>query len=69
MSWNAPASAPAERLEQAPALKDIPDTMFLASGAPVSAPGAPVAGIGVVGAPSGDLDERYAQAGAPALGR
>ncbi len=30
--------------------------------------GAPVAGIGVAGAPSGDLDEKYAQAGAATLG-
>ncbi|MFI1767316.1 heme-binding protein [Streptomyces sp. NPDC020800] len=69
VSWNAPTSELAKRLEQAPALKDIPGTLFLAGGAPVTAQGAPVAGIGVAGAPSGDLDERYAQAGAAALGR
>ncbi|GHE06276.1 GlcG/HbpS family heme-binding protein [Streptomyces alanosinicus] len=68
VSWNAPTSELAKRLEQAPTLKDIPGTLFLAGGAPVTAQGAPVAGIGVAGAPSGDLDERYAQAGAAALG-
>ncbi|MEU9254360.1 heme-binding protein [Streptomyces sp. NPDC048270] len=36
-------------------------------GAPVTAEGAPVAGIGVAGAPSGDLDERFARAGVAAL--
>ncbi|MEU6511350.1 heme-binding protein [Streptomyces sp. NPDC046942] len=69
VSWNAPTSELAERLKQAPALKDIPGTLFLAGGTPVTAKGAPVAGIGVAGAPSGDLDERYAQAGAAVLGR
>ncbi|MFG2123418.1 heme-binding protein [Streptomyces sp. NPDC048710] len=69
VSWNAPTSELAKRLEQAPNLKDIPGTLFLGGGAPVTAKGAPVAGIGVAGAPSGDLDERYAQAGVAALGR
>ncbi|QHA08645.1 heme-binding protein [Streptomyces broussonetiae] len=69
VSWNAPTSKLAEQLQQAPNLKDIPGTLFLAGGTPVTAKGAPVAGIGVAGAPSGDLDERYAQAGAAVLGR
>ncbi|MEV6837832.1 heme-binding protein [Streptomyces sp. NPDC051133] len=69
VSWNAPTSELAQRLEQAPTLKDIPGTLFLAGGAPVTAKGAPVAGIGVAGAPSGALDETYAQAGAAVLGR
>ncbi|MFB8180720.1 heme-binding protein [Streptomyces sp. NPDC055966] len=69
VSWNAPTSELARRLEQAPTLKDIPGTLFLAGGAPVTAEGVPVAGIGVAGAPSGDLDERYAQAGVAVLGR
>ncbi|MFF4842791.1 GlcG/HbpS family heme-binding protein [Streptomyces collinus] len=68
VSWNAPTSELAGRLAQAPTLKDIPGTLFLAGGAPVTAQGAPVAGIGVAGAPSGDLDEKYAQAGAATLG-
>ncbi|MFD9124017.1 heme-binding protein [Kitasatospora sp. NPDC059571] len=69
VSWNAPTSELAKRLAQAPNLKDIPGTLFLAGGAPVQAKGAPVAGIGVAGAPSGDLDEQFAQAGAAALAR
>ncbi|MFF8726908.1 heme-binding protein [Streptomyces sp. NPDC015171] len=68
VSWNAPTSELAKRLAQAPNLKDIPGTLFLAGGTPVTAKGAPVAGIGVAGAPSGDLDEQYAKAGAAALG-
>ncbi|ATL28713.1 GlcG/HbpS family heme-binding protein [Streptomyces formicae] len=69
VSWNAPTSELTKRLEQAPTLKDIPGTLFLAGGAPVTAKGAPVAGIGVAGAPSGDLDEKFAKAGVAALNR
>ncbi|MEU4081288.1 heme-binding protein, partial [Streptomyces venezuelae] len=29
----------------------------------------PIAGIGVAGAPSGDLDEKFAQAGVASLGK
>ncbi|MEV0534070.1 heme-binding protein [Kitasatospora sp. NPDC050463] len=68
VSWNAPTSELAKRLAQAPNLTDIPGTLFLAGGAPVQAKGAPVAAIGVAGAPSGDLDEQFAQAGVAALG-
>ncbi|MET9495716.1 heme-binding protein [Streptomyces sp. NPDC006552] len=67
VSWNAPTSELAGRLDKAPTLKDIPGTLFLAGGAPVAVKGAPVAGIGVAGAPSGDLDEKFAQAGVASL--
>ncbi|WP_200146580.1 heme-binding protein, partial [Streptomyces viridochromogenes] len=43
--------------------------LFLGGGAPVTAKGAPIAGIGVAGAPSGDLDEKYAQAGVATLAK
>ena len=69
MSWNAPTSELTKRLEQAPNLKDIPGTLFLGGGAPVQVNCAPVAGIGVAGVPSGDLDEKFAMAGVAALGR
>ncbi|MFE6164909.1 heme-binding protein [Streptomyces sp. NPDC056486] len=69
VSWNAPTSELSKNLEKTPNLKDIPGTLFLAGGAPVTAKGAPVAGIGVAGAPSGDLDEKFAKAGVAALGR
>ncbi|KFG74608.1 hypothetical protein FM21_28170 [Streptomyces mutabilis] len=45
----------------------IPGTLFLGGGVPVTSGKAPIAGIGVAGAPSGALDEKYAQAGAAAL--
>lgn len=69
VSWNAPTSELAGRLQQAPNLKDIPGTLFLAGGAPVQLKGAPIAGIGVAGTPSGDLDEKFARAGVAALAR
>ncbi len=69
VSWNAPTSELVKRLEQTPNLKDIPGTLFLGGGAPVQVKGAPVAGIGVAGAPSGDLDEKFAKAGVAALAR
>ncbi|MFE0673537.1 heme-binding protein [Streptomyces sp. NPDC058867] len=69
VSWNAPTSVLAERLEQTPNLKDIPGTLFLAGGAPVTSGNAPIAGIGVAGAPSGALDEKFARAGVAALTR
>ncbi|MET7310325.1 heme-binding protein [Streptomyces sp. NPDC005571] len=69
VSWNAPTSVLAGRLAQAPNLKDIPGTLFLAGGAPVQVKDAPVAGIGVAGAPSGDLDEKFARAGVAALAK
>ncbi|MBC9718715.1 heme-binding protein [Streptomyces sp. TRM66268-LWL] len=67
VSWNAPTSELVKRLESAPTLKDIPGTLFLGGGAPVAAKGGPIAGIGVAGAPSGDIDEKIAQAGVAAL--
>ncbi|MFJ8040565.1 heme-binding protein [Kitasatospora sp. NPDC096147] len=69
VSWNAPTSELVKRLAQTPNLKDIPGTLFLGGGAPVADKGAPIAGIGVAGAPSGDLDEKFAQAGVAALGK
>ncbi|MFH8614721.1 heme-binding protein [Streptomyces sp. NPDC017979] len=69
VSWNAPTSELVKRLESTPNLKDIPGTLFLGGGAPVQAKGAPIAGIGVAGAPSGAQDEEFAKAGVAALSR
>jgi uncharacterized protein GlcG (DUF336 family) len=64
VSFNAATSELAGRVTGAGAtLRDIPGTLFLGGGVPVAVGGAPVAGIGVGGAPSGDLDEKYARAG------
>ncbi|WP_327087826.1 heme-binding protein [Nonomuraea sp. NBC_01738] len=49
------------------ALAAIPGTLLLAGGVPVASGGAPIAGIGVGGAPSGDIDEAIAQAGLQAV--
>ncbi|WP_041625046.1 GlcG/HbpS family heme-binding protein [Stackebrandtia nassauensis] len=51
----------------APNISDIPGTLFLAGGVPVTADKAPIAGIGVGGAPSGDIDEKIAEAGLKAI--
>lgn len=67
VSWNAPTSVLVGRLSQAPNLKDIPGTLFLPGGVPVQSKNAPIAGIGVAGAPSGDLDEKFARAGLATL--
>lgn len=66
-AFNAPTSELVGRLDDQPNLKDIPGTLFLGGGVPVTAEDAPIAGIGVAGAPSGDEDEQYAKAGADAL--
>ncbi|MET9147132.1 MULTISPECIES: heme-binding protein [unclassified Streptomyces] len=68
VSWNAPTSQLVKRLDGAPTLKDIPGTLFLAGGAPVAYDNAPIAAVGVAGAPSGDLDEKFAQVGVAAIG-
>ena len=67
VSWNNKTSVLVGNLQQNPTLKDIPGTLFLAGGVPVDSNSAPIAGIGVAGAPSGTMDEAYAQAGADAL--
>lgn len=50
-----------------PTIADIPGTLFLGGGVAVPSGGAPIAGIGVGGAPSGDIDEAIAQAGLKAV--
>ncbi|MFF4412933.1 heme-binding protein [Streptosporangium sp. NPDC001559] len=50
-----------------PNIADIPGTLFLGGGVPVASGGAPIAGIGVGGAPSGDIDEAIAQEGLKAV--
>lgn len=67
VAWGKPTSELSEQAGgQGATLRDIPDTLFLAGGVPVSA-GSPIAGIGVAGAPSGDLDEEFAKAGLQAI--
>ncbi|SFO52141.1 GlcG/HbpS family heme-binding protein [Amycolatopsis rubida] len=69
VSWNAKTSELTGRLQQNPALKDIKGTLFRAGVVPVNANNAPIAAVGVAGAPPGAQDETFAQAGADALGK
>lgn len=69
VSWNAKTSELTGRLQQTPTLKDIKGTLFLAGAVPVAANNAPIAAVGVAGAPSGAQDESFAQAGVDALGK
>lgn len=70
VSFGQPTSALAANAKgDGPTIRDIPGTLFLGGGVPVTAKSGPIAGIGVGGAPSGDLDERYAAAGVKALER
>ncbi|MFU8851767.1 GlcG/HbpS family heme-binding protein [Micromonospora sp. SL1-18] len=67
-SFGQPTSALAGRVTgQGATLRDIPGTLFLAGGVPVTVGGQIVGAIGVGGAPSGDLDEQYANAGTDTL--
>jgi len=68
VSWNAPTSALAQRVTGPGAtMRDIPGTLFLAGAVPVAIDGTPIVGIGVAGAPGGDLDEKYAAEGLKAI--
>ncbi|RLK23354.1 uncharacterized protein GlcG (DUF336 family) [Micromonospora sp. M71_S20] len=68
VSFGQPTSALGGRVTGPGAtLRDMPGTLFLAGGVPVSVDRQVVGAIGVGGAPSGDLDERYADAGAATL--
>ncbi|KAK3804831.1 MAG: hypothetical protein J3Q66DRAFT_361608 [Benniella sp.] len=48
-------------------IRDIPGTLFLGGGVPITYGGAAIGAIGVGGAPSGTLDEQYALAGLSAI--
>ncbi|GAA3228706.1 heme-binding protein [Actinocorallia longicatena] len=52
---------------QGATLRDIPGTLFLGGGVPVASGNTPIAGIGVAGAPSGDIDDKLAQEGLKAI--
>ncbi|GAA4923632.1 uncharacterized protein GlcG (DUF336 family) [Stackebrandtia albiflava] len=51
-----------------PNIGDIPGTLFLPGGVPVTFEDAPIAGVGVGGAPDGAIDEEIASAAIAALG-
>ncbi|WP_327090392.1 heme-binding protein [Nonomuraea sp. NBC_01738] len=67
-AFGAPTSEAAKNAQGAnPSTRDIPGTLFLAGGVPVAVGGAPIAGIGVGGAPDGSIDESIANAGLNAI--
>lgn len=68
VAWNAKTSDLSKRVSDTNRLNDIPGTLFLGGGVPVASDQSPIAGIGVAGAPSGDLDKEFAQAGLDAIG-
>jgi uncharacterized protein GlcG (DUF336 family) len=68
-SFRTPTSELAERVQDpaASTLRDIPGVLMLGGGLPIQVEGELVGGIGVSGAPGGDLDEACAQAGIDAV--
>ena len=67
-AFGAPTSELAKRINgNGPSIADLPGTLFLAGGVPLEVNGVSVAGIGVGGAPDGNLDEACATAGAEAI--
>jgi uncharacterized protein GlcG (DUF336 family) len=67
-AFGAPTSELAKRINgTGPGIADLPGTLFLAGGVPLKVNGVSVAGIGVGGAPDGNLDEACANAGAEAI--
>lgn len=68
-AFGTPTSELAKRINRSgPSIADLPGTLFLAGGVPLKVNGVSVAGIGVGGAPDGNLDEACATAGAEAIG-
>ncbi|WP_426997962.1 GlcG/HbpS family heme-binding protein [Pseudarthrobacter sp. N5] len=67
-AFGTPTSELAKRINNpGPSIADLPGTLFLAGGVPLKVNGVSVAGIGVGGAPDGNLDEACATAGANAI--
>jgi uncharacterized protein GlcG (DUF336 family) len=67
-AFGAPTSELAKRINgNGPSIAGLTGTLFLAGGVPLKVNGVSVAGIGVGGAPDGNLDEACATAGAEAI--
>ena len=68
-SFATPTSELQQRTQDpaASGLRDVPDVLMLAGGLPVQASNEPVTGLGVAGAPGGDIDEACARAGIDAI--
>lgn len=67
LSFNTPTSQLSGRFDSPVSVAKTPGLVFSAGGLPIQAGGAIVGGIGVSGAPSGETDEKCAQAGLDAI--
>jgi uncharacterized protein GlcG (DUF336 family) len=67
--FQSPTSGLAAAIPTNPGLVTVPGFVLLAGGEPVRSGGVLVAGVGVSGAPSGDIDDSCAQAGLAAIAR
>lgn len=67
MAFNTPTSALEERFTQPFSVAKVDGILPAAGGVPITAAGAIVGGVGVSGAPSGQVDEKCAQAGVDAV--
>lgn len=67
MSFNAPLSQMEDRFTRPFSVGKVQGIVFSAGGLPIHAAGAIVGGVGVSGAPSGELDEKCAAAGLEAV--
>jgi uncharacterized protein GlcG (DUF336 family) len=63
VGFRTPSGALAEAAKTNPGLLTVPSFVLLAGGEPITSGGALVGGIGVSGAPSGDIDDACAMAG------
>ncbi len=67
LSFNTPTSQLTQRFASPFSVGKTPGLVFSAGGLPIQAAGSIVGGIGVSGAPSGETDEKCAQAGLDAI--
>ncbi len=67
LSFNTPTSGLTGRFDSPVSVAKTPGLVFSAGGLPIQAGGSIVGGIGVSGAPSGETDEKCAQAGLDAI--
>ncbi|WP_026290017.1 GlcG/HbpS family heme-binding protein [Thioalkalivibrio sulfidiphilus] len=67
MSFNAPLSQMEDRFTRPFSVGKVQGIVFSAGGLPIHAAGSIVGGVGVSGAPSGELDEKCAAAGLEAV--
>ncbi len=67
LSFNSATSAMEDRFDKPFSVGKVPGLVFSAGGVPIAAGGSLLGGVGVSGAPSGELDEKCAQAGVDAV--